>query len=91
MNNEQRYYDALKRITKYQTPEKLLRRAEKQYGCSGEEALEMAYENIQQEARNAIAGKRRPKDSDSSIKLSRLEEKEAAESLARDAMGEIEG
>lgn len=62
MSNEQRYYDALKRITKYQTPAQLARRAEMQYGCSGDEAIEMAYENIQQEARNAIAGKRRPKD-----------------------------
>lgn len=91
MSNEQRYYDALKRITKYQTPEQIMRRAEKQYGLSGKEALEMAYENIQQEARNAIVGKRRPKDGGGNVKLSRAKEKEAAEDLARDAMGEIEG
>jgi hypothetical protein len=54
---------ALKRITAYQTPDRLRRNADKQYGLSGEEAIEMAYENMQQEARNAIRGvrlKRKP-------------------------------
>lgn len=55
------YYDALKRITQYETVERLRRNAEKQYGITGEEAIEYAYENVIQEARNAIRGKRRPK------------------------------
>jgi hypothetical protein len=62
-NNEQIYYDALKRIAKaYMTTEQLQRRAEKMYGVSYHEALEMTYDNIQQEAIDAIRGKRRPKD-----------------------------
>lgn len=62
MTNEQIYFDALKQIAKYQTPEQLKRIAEKQFGCSGSEALEMAYENVLQCAQRAIRGKRRPKD-----------------------------
>ena len=47
-SNEQRYYDALKRIAKaYMTTEQLQRRAEKMYGVSYHEALEMTYDNIQ--------------------------------------------
>lgn len=61
-SNEQRYYDILKRIAKsYASPERLKRDSEKRYGCSGEEAIEMAYENIQWEAEAAIKGRRRPK------------------------------
>ncbi|WP_375414519.1 hypothetical protein [uncultured Bradyrhizobium sp.] len=60
MNNEQRYFDALKKIAReYQTADQLRRRTG-QYGCSFEEEIEMAYENIQQEARAAIKGRRRP-------------------------------
>lgn len=60
--NEQRYYDALKRIAKaYDSPERLMATAEKKYGLEPIEALEMAYDNIQTEATRAIAGKRRPK------------------------------
>jgi hypothetical protein len=58
---EQRYFDALKRITNYQTTAQLCRRAG-QYGCEYVDELEMSYENIQQEAKNAIKGRRRPKD-----------------------------
>lgn len=61
---EIRLYDTLKRIARdYEKPERLRRRAERDWGVSGEEALEMAYENIQQEAENAIKGLRirRPK------------------------------
>ncbi|MGY3393410.1 hypothetical protein ACVWW6_006001 [Bradyrhizobium sp. USDA 3311] len=62
MSNEQRYYDALQRIARqYQTADQLRRRAG-QYGCSHLEELEMAYENMQQEAAHAIKGKRRPKE-----------------------------
>ena len=60
-SNEQRYFDALKRITKYQSPERLAASAERQYGLSPHEAIEMAYDNIQGEAAAAIRGKRRPK------------------------------
>lgn len=62
MTNEQLYYDALKRITQYQSAERLLRSSEKDWGLSSSEALEYAYENIQQEAKNAIRNKRRPKE-----------------------------
>lgn len=61
---EIRLYDALKRIARgYQTPDQLRRNAEREYGVSGSEAIEMAYENIQQEAEIAIKGLRirRPK------------------------------
>lgn len=61
VEREQRMYDALKRIARaYQNLEQLERSAEKQWGVSYKEALEMAYENIQQEAANAIRGMRRP-------------------------------
>lgn len=59
--NEQRYFDALKAITrKYQTPDQLRRSASK-IGLTPEEHIEMAYENIQALAAAAIRGKRRPK------------------------------
>ena len=59
-SNEQRYFDALKVIAKnYQTSEQLRRRAG-QYGLDHVDELEMAYENMQQVAKNAIHGKRRP-------------------------------
>lgn len=60
MSNEQRYYDALKRITAYMSPTKLQRTSEKKYGLPFDEALEMAYENVLAEAALAIRGKRRP-------------------------------
>jgi hypothetical protein len=59
--NEQRYYDALKRITLYQSVERLRRSSEKEWGVGYPEALEMAYENIKSDAERAIRGKRRPK------------------------------
>lgn len=61
-SNEQRYFDALKRIARdYQNVDQLRRSAERSYGLSYEEVLEMAYENIQHEASITIKGKRRPK------------------------------
>lgn len=49
----------LKRIaTGYQTPEQLRRSAMREYGIDGAEAIEYAYENIQQEAKRAVAGVR---------------------------------
>jgi len=61
LNNEQRYFDALKRITKYMTVEQLRKRSEKEYGLDFTEALGYAYENVIDEARGAIFGRRRPK------------------------------
>ena len=58
--NERRYYDALKLITLYQSAGWLLKNGGKEYGLSGEVALEMAYENLQEHARAAIKGRRRP-------------------------------
>ena len=55
-----RYYDALKRIAAYETAERLLRHGERNYGISGEEVLEMSYENMHCEARAAIKGRKRP-------------------------------
>ena len=55
-----RMRSTLKRIASdYQTPEQLRRKSEKQYGLSADEAIEFAYENIQQEAKNAVAGVRK--------------------------------
>ena len=58
---QQRMFDALKKITReHMTPDQLRRAAERDYGLSYTEALEMAYENIQAEAKAAIKGMRRP-------------------------------
>lgn len=52
-------YNALQKIAKaYQTPEQLRRNSEKQFGVEYEEALEMAYENLQWEAASAVKGVR---------------------------------
>jgi hypothetical protein len=60
--NEVRYYDALRAIAKgYMTTEQLQRRAQKEYGVSYHEALEMAYDNIQGCAADAIRGRKRPR------------------------------
>lgn len=45
----------LKRIVNYQTPDQLRQSASDEYGLDYEEALEMAYENIQEEARAALS------------------------------------
>lgn len=61
-SNEQRYFDALRTISRnYDTAEQVIRNAERRYGLDGFEALQMVYENIQNAAENAIRGKRRPK------------------------------
>lgn len=61
MSNERLYYDTLQRISKsYATPDRLRRNAARGYGLDYEEALEMSYENIQSEAKQAIKGKKRP-------------------------------
>lgn len=45
---------ALMRIAAYQPPEQLRHNSENEYGLSYEKALEMAYENIQSEAKAAL-------------------------------------
>jgi hypothetical protein len=55
---ETRFAEALSRITRYMSPERLRRHAEKTYGLDYEEALEMAYENMLGEAKAALAGYR---------------------------------
>jgi len=54
-------YDALKTITKYQTPARLRKDSERLYGLAGDEAMDIAYENIIEHARSAIHGMRKPK------------------------------
>ena len=62
MTNEAIYYNALRQIARdYMSSDELRRKAEKQYGLPFEEALEMAYDNIQADAAAAIKGKRAPK------------------------------
>ena len=57
-----KYYDALRHIAKdFMTSDQLRRSAEKLYGLPFDEALEMAYDNMQDIAKRAVAGKRRPK------------------------------
>jgi hypothetical protein len=60
-NYEARFYVALKRITAYMTPSQLRRNAEREYGLDHAEALEMAYENVIEEARSALRGYRKPR------------------------------
>ena len=50
--------NALLRIKAYQSPGKLQRDSEKDWGLPYTEALEMAYENIQGEAASAVKGVR---------------------------------
>ena len=50
----------LTRIAKsYQTPKQLRRSAEKEFGLDYQEALEMSYENMQEDAKHAIKGVKR--------------------------------
>lgn len=47
----------LKRIARgYDSSDKIIKNAQKEYGLDGEEALEYAYDNIQSEAKNCIKG-----------------------------------
>lgn len=61
MNKELIYYLTLRRIANYMDPLELLRRGDKLFGVSGEEAIKMAYENVLEEARSVISGNRNPK------------------------------
>jgi len=62
IEKQQRLYDALKTISrKYMTPAQIARDAERTHGALDRlEYLEMAYENIQELAKLAIKGMRRP-------------------------------
>jgi hypothetical protein len=60
LERERKLFDALKRITQYDEPDKLKRRAQRDYGLESDEAVEMAYENVLQEAKAGIRGMRRP-------------------------------
>jgi hypothetical protein len=53
-------YGALHRICAYQTPDELRKRSIKDYGLDAEEAIEMAYENILQEAKAGLRRLRKP-------------------------------
>ena len=55
---EIRLLAALKRISRYQSPESLRRYSERELGLSYTEALEMAYENVLHEAKIAAKGVR---------------------------------
>lgn len=59
--NELRYYDALKQISKHDSPEWLVKNSERHYGLTYTEALEIAYENVIQVAKDAMRNKRKPK------------------------------
>jgi hypothetical protein len=62
VSREQEYFDVLRKIAReYQPSEWFEDHAEEEYGCAGDEALAMAYDNIQTEAANAIRGRQRPK------------------------------
>lgn len=56
---ETKLFGALKRIAAYAPPENLRRYAERAYGCSADEAIEMAYENVIEEAKRAVKGVRK--------------------------------
>ena len=60
LKHEQQYFETLKRIASFDPPERLRRNSEKNYGLSYEEALEYAYENMREAAREAIRGRRMP-------------------------------
>jgi len=53
-------YTFLRRIAAYHTPERLRNRSQKDWGLDYEEALEMAYENVLQEAKSALKAVRKP-------------------------------
>lgn len=58
---EQRFFVALKRITAYMTVKQIRRESETAFGLDHAEALEMAYENVIEEAKSALRGYRRQK------------------------------
>lgn len=61
ITKEERFEWALRRIATSMTPQQLRRQSELAYGLEYEEVLEMAYENIQGEAKTALKGVRKTK------------------------------
>lgn len=61
MSNELAYWNALKRIAAY-LPAHQVKKSAPDFGLWADEAVEEAYENIIQEAKSALRGKRKPKD-----------------------------
>ena len=57
-----RMYVALRRISAYQSPERLHRSSEKEWGLPADEAIEMAYENVIQEAKDGLRGIYKPRN-----------------------------
>lgn len=55
---ELKLFDALVRISSYERPHRLHQRAPRDFEMSGDEAIEIAYENIIEEARSALKGVR---------------------------------
>jgi hypothetical protein len=54
-------FHALQRIKAYQSPERLKKHSAGDWGVDdGNEAIEMAYENVLQEAKNGLKGVRKP-------------------------------
>lgn len=54
-------FRALQRIKAYQSPERLKKHSARDWGLNnGNEAIEMAYENVLQEAKNGLMGVRKP-------------------------------
>lgn len=53
---------ALRRILAYDSPAKMRRDCGRDWGLAFDEALEMAYENIKAEAKQALSGYRRRPD-----------------------------
>jgi hypothetical protein len=61
IQQQQRLFDGLRRIAKgFDTAERVMKYAERDYGIGPAEALEMAYENMQETARLALKGIKRP-------------------------------
>jgi hypothetical protein len=55
-----RMYVALRRIVDYMPPGRIRRQSQKLYGVDGDEAIEMAYENVIGEAKFALKHVRKP-------------------------------
>lgn len=61
---ELKLYDALQAIAWYSPPAKLKKNSWGEYGCDGPDAVEMAYENVLEEAKLGIKGIRKPSRDD---------------------------
>lgn len=86
VNYEERFYVALKRITAYMTVTQLRRAAERQYGLDHAEVLEMAYENVIGEAKHALRGYRKPRDT----KGGRVEVPKSPDGATRALAGDLQ-